>query len=119
MPKGQQQKRNHKKSTKKEVETLPEKLVEFLNTLPTRAKKGSNAKQDIKRIIKLYNKRCDENLFDLNHIIRPYLYHDEWRGASSWEDLITNGIRPGPPPLVPLYTENGIYIGEPDDNIPS
>ena len=53
MPKGQQQKRNHKKSTKKEVENLPEKLVEFLNTLPTRAKKGSNAKQDIKRIIKL------------------------------------------------------------------
>ena len=119
MPKGQQQKRNHKKSTKKEVENLPEKLVEFLNTLPTRAKKGSNAKQDIKRIIKLYNKRCDENLFDLNHIIRPYLRHDEWRGVSSWEDLITNGIRPGPPPLVPLYTENGIYIGEPDDNIPS
>ena len=106
--------KNHKNSTKKEkVEKLPDKLLEFINSLPTRAKKGYNAKQDTKKIIQLYNKRCDENFSEFSRLISPYLYADEWRGASSWDDLSTNGIRKGPRPLVPLYTEKGIYIGEP------
>lgn len=117
MPKTKNQEvrvKNHKNSTKKEkIENLPEKLVEFINSLPTRAKKGYNAKQDTKKIKNLYNKRNNENFWEFSRLISPYLYDDERCCISSWDDLSTHGIRKGPRPLVPLYTENGTYIGEP------